>query len=395
MTNKSLFILGRQPELGRAELESILGPTSIEPLGNGAVLANTEITAGLFSRLGSCLKQAEIIATITSSGWPSIEKFIKTQLVDLMPLPNESGKLHFGLSVYGLAVNPSAVGALGLTVKKQLRQRGLSVRLVTPQDQAYLSTAQILGNKLVGAHGIEVIFYVERGTTYVAITKAEQDINSYSLRDHGRPMRDARVGMLPPKLAQTIVNLAAGPASQGTLLDPFCGTGVILQEASLIGFETYGTDLESRMIDYSQKNLDWLSERLRIVLPAPKLEVGDATSHEWSPPINYIASETYLGRAFISQPTKDQLHEAVATCNLIIKKFLRNLATQIEPGTRLCLAIPAWQAGQNTFIHLPMLDLLEELGYNRVSFEHAGVDKLIYYRTDQIVGRELLIITRK
>lgn len=395
MTNQSLFILGRQPELGRVELESILGADLIEVLGNGAMLVNQVVPDDLFKRLGSCLKQINVFDVIPSASWSAVEKYIKTQLVSKLPLDNHDGKLQFGISIYGHAINPNTIGALGLNAKKQLRQKGLSVRVISPKDQPYLSSAQIMGNKMVGPRGCEVVFYSENGKTYVGVTTAEQDINAYSLRDHGRPMRDAHVGMLPPKLAQTIINLATGPASQGTLLDPFCGTGVLLQEASLIGFSTYGSDLEPRMIDFSQKNLDWLGKKLNIELPDTRLEVADATDHTWRQPINFVASEAYLGRAFAFQPTKDQLHDAITTCNLIIKKFLRNLADQIEPGTRLCLAVPAWQVSQNQFTHLPMLDLLEEMGYNRVSFEHAGVDELIYYRSDQVVGRELLIITRK
>ena len=83
-----------------------------------------------------------------------------------------------------------------------------------------------------------------------------QDIESYTKRDRERPKRDAKVGMLPPKLAQIIINLAAGQLPEEklqnicdiplgepiprrllgqTVLDPFCGTGVILQEASADG----------------------------------------------------------------------------------------------------------------------------------------------------------------
>jgi hypothetical protein len=37
-----------------------------------------------------------------------------------------------------------------------------------------------------------------------------QDIDAYAERDFERPMRDAFVGMLPPKLAQIMLNLAVG-----------------------------------------------------------------------------------------------------------------------------------------------------------------------------------------
>jgi hypothetical protein len=38
---------------------------------------------------------------------------------------------------------------------------------------------------------------------------------------------------------------------------------------------------------------------------------------------------------------------------------------------------------------------MDEIGYNRMSFEHARTEDLIYYRSDQIVCRELLVLELK
>jgi tRNA (guanine10-N2)-dimethyltransferase len=232
-----------------------------------------------------------------------------------------------------------------------------------------------------------------------------QDINAYARRDQNRPKRDARVGMLPPKLAQTIVNLATGPIDPkygAVVLDPFCGTGVVLQEAALMGFDIYGTDIEPRMIEYTDQNLAWLQDHLAQHITVHgqdkryyRLEVGDATEHAWTPPPSIVASETYLGRPLSSWPNADTLREIIGTCNVIIEKFLRNLAEQTQPGLRLCLAVPAWHAPNGKIHHLPLIDHLEKIGYNRYRFEHVRDADLVYYRPGQIVGRELLVITRK
>ena len=41
------------------------------------------------------------------------------------------------------------------------------------------------------------------------------------------------------------------------MLDPFCGTGGILLEAGLIGIHIIGSDIEQKMIDGCQKNLEF------------------------------------------------------------------------------------------------------------------------------------------
>ncbi len=81
-------------------------------------------------------------------------------------------------------------------------------------------------------------------------------------------------------------------------------------------------------------------------------------------------------------------------CNDIAQGFLQNLRRQVTPGTRCCIAAPAWFDGK-TFLHLPVIDDLEKIGYNRISFKHVGKSSLIYHRSDQIVARELLVLTVK
>jgi tRNA (guanine10-N2)-dimethyltransferase len=330
--------------------------------------------------------------------------------------------------------------ATGLNIKKAIQKNsGRSVRLV-PNKGAELNTAQVIHNKLTTPNGWELVFVRSGEKTLVAQTVSVQDIDSYSERDFGRPKRDARVGMLPPKLAQLLINLATGPneflavkdqlsndivcmlpedvqkmhaeRANTTLLDPFCGTGVVLQEALLMGYKAVGTDLEQRMVDYSRQNLEWLSLKHPHVTNNYQLAAGDATTATW-PPVHMIATESYLGRPFTAAPTAEVLAQTVSDCNVIIKKFLQNIHGQLEPGTRLCLAIPAWlvshssphvtrrssrvfgSAGAARYVwHLPLVDQIEELGYNQVRFERVRDDELLYYRPDQIVARQLIVLTR-
>lgn len=395
MNHKSIFLLGRQPAIGRAELESIFGAEHLVRLGESAMISDLPLTDIPFARLGSTMRLARPITVLKDGTWPDIARAALKQLpalIDALPL---DGKIKIGLSVYGLEVTPPELLRTGLEAKKIAKKAGRSVR-IAPNTEPALNTAQVTHNGLVGERGIELLFIKDGAAVYLAQTVAIQDINAYAKRDQERPKRDARVGMLPPKLAQTIVNLGTGglePSLEHVVLDPFCGTGVVLQEALLMGFGAYGTDIETRMIDYSRQNLEWLTTHG--INPDPTLEVGDATTHQWTHPISVVACETYLGQALSSWPTPDKLQEIKGNCNVIIQKFLRNLAPQIPSGTRLCLAIPAWQAPNGRLHHLSVLDQLDNLGYNRISFVWANEEEMVYHRPDQLVARELLIITRK
>jgi len=386
----TLLVLGRQPALGLAELESLYG-TQVRPVGDQAALVGATVE---FSRLGGSIKACKLLTVLDTIDWKKIETYLIQKTPEhAAQLPE--GKLQLGISVYGLDVTTQRILATGLSVKKAIKKVGKSVRL-TPNQSLALSSAQVHHNHLTRANGWELVVVRDGEQTILAQTTDVQDIASYTIRDRMRPKRDARVGMLPPKLAQIIINLATGvPDRELTILDPFCGTGVVLQEAWLMGYEAIGTDIDNRMIDYSTQNLQWLLKKDDI---SPlQLAVGDATSYSWGAPgaFDAVACETYLGRPFTSVPAPEVLEKNITDCNLIIKKFLQNIAQQVPTGLRMCIAVPAWQVGKNRFKHLPLVDSLSEIGYNRISFEHVGNEQLLYYREDQIVARELLVITRK
>lgn len=408
------MILGRQPELGLAELESLYGADKVRPAGAQAAIVDVDPCLLAFDRLGGSVRFCKVLTTLEVTEWKKIEKF----LLQVSPGHSASmpeGKMTLGLSLYGFNESVKRIEATGLSLKKAIRKTGRPVRLV-PTKTHELNTAQVLHNKLTGPNGWELVFVKDGNQTVVAQTVKIQDIESYTLRDRERPKRDTKVGMLPPKLAQILINLGAGllpedklesiceiPAEQPipqplldrTVLDPFCGTGVVLQEALLMGYGSYGTDLDQRMVDYTNYNIrTWLKSWYDFQTPV-FVEKGDATSHQWKEKFDFVAAETYLGRPFTSQPSPEILAQTVAECNLIIKKFLQNIGSQVEPGTRLCLAVPAWQSRPGEFKHLPLIDSLSDLGYNRVIFEHVRDDQLLYHRAEQIVARQLIVITRK
>lgn len=418
MEYKSIFMLGRQPAIGRAELESLFGADHVQPIGDQAMATDLAPDDIDFARIGGSVRLAKVLTPLPTTQWPALARYLAEKIPGHLDYLPPEGKLKLGLSVFGLPVKTEQLFRTGLELKKICKKAGRSVRLV-PNSEPALSSAQVLHNQLTGELGWELLFIKDGNQIWLAQTVKVQDINAYARRDQNRPKRDARVGMLPPKLAQTIVNLATGsapPSTDITVLDPFCGTGVVLQEALLMGYSVHGSDIEQRMVDYSRENvMDWLNMRLHPEIRVNVgFELGDATTHQWSASkatkrsdtgvedvemvplrIDFVASEVYLGRPLSSWPGADTLHEIIGTCNVIVEKFLKNIGRQTKPGQRFCLAVPAWRGPNGRLHHLPLLDRLEEIGYNRLRFKHARDSEIIYFRPEQLVARELLVITRK
>lgn len=388
-SSKFIAILGRQPKLGIAELERRFGSEAVTPLGDSAALLTTAQPVDI-DILGGSVKLARLVDRTASNGWLGVSKQAVKYL--LRELDRAPGKTTLGISAYGFSVGPRDVQKTGLIVKTRLKNSGGSLRLV-PNTETTLSSAQVFHNKLTGGSKRELILVAgSDGRGYIAETIGVQNIDAYTLRDRGRPKRDPLNGMLPPKLAQTMINLGVGTRSNIRVLDPFCGTGVVLMEAALMRHAVYGTDVNEKMIFYTRDNLNWLKDKYALHFDWYAHQ-ADATTAKWQQPVDAVVSESFLGEPMAQEPPAEKLVKVMEKCEQIVRGFLANLASQTEPGFELCVAIPAWRIAGG-IKHLPVVDDLEELGYNWIDFEHVDRSDLLYYREDQVVARELLVLKK-
>ena len=356
-----LAVLGREPELSNAELEALFG--KIKPLFSNLSLFESKTTPDIH-RLGGSLKLAE-----------------KLPEKPLNFLSKTEGKITLGVSDYSKNASKKSASSEAMKLKKILTRHGKSVRVVMG-DSAVLSTATSLHNGLSGKNPKKCELIKVENDWFKVI--GIQDIDAYSRRDQGRPKRDAKVGMLPPKLAQILINLCGPLPEDSTILDPFCGTGVLLQEALLMGYKAYGTDISKRIIDFSKNNLEYFKFKNY------RLEVGNAMDHQWKN-IDAVACESYLGKPMSNTPSEIILKEQKQECGNIVLGFLKNLAPQIKKATPVVIAIPAWLRENGKYERLEVIDEIENMGYNVNNKSREG---LFYYREGQIVARDIIILRK-
>ncbi|MBW4061888.1 hypothetical protein HJC99_04940 [Candidatus Saccharibacteria bacterium] len=371
-----LAILGRQPELGLLELESLLGADNITLFGKKASLFSGDVS---INRLGGVIK----IGDVLYSG-PTID--VLEAPIDWLGLGRGERKTTFGLSFYGPSVNPRLVLATGLELKKRLRQAG-PVRLVSPTTGTDLTAAQLHHNNVLG-EGFELMVMVSGSQMVVARTTAVQDIDAYAARDHARPARSAKVGMLPPKLAQVLLNTTSAPV----IIDPFCGTGVVLQEALLTDRSAYGSDLAPEMEAATRTNLEWLATQTSTPLPAWQVNTADARKATLPTSEAAVVSEGYLGTNLTAMPGSTQLAELEAEITALYRASLLNWARQLPSGAEIALCLPNWRV-QGGWKTPSVVDDLYKIGYTTKVFKHVP-GPVRYARPDQIVGRQFLLLTR-
>ena len=433
-----IALLGRQPEISIAELAAVFGTDCVNHISQQ--FAEVQTSQFDITTLGGTVKCAKVITELPASRTDKASLLAASRFITQhyqAKWAHSPHKITLGLSAYNLAVGARDVQKTGLILKSSLKKSGTSLRLI-PNDQPALSTATAHNNKLGSSpHKVELLLVKTTDRRLIiAESRGVQNITAYTRRDRHRPKRDAFVGMLPPKLAQIMLNLAlgaelltrqrshnnsatrsdsslsdksivlrtalpdafdleetAGSRAAVTILDPFCGTGTVLQEALLRGCDVVGSDLSQKMVDYTTENLAWLQS----TFTAPSRPVGrvidihqaDATTHHWpnSENLTAVVCETYLGQPFSAPPASQKLAEVAGNCNHIITGFLANIRPQLAPNTPLCIAVPAWYDASGHATHLPLIKNLQQLGYYQLNRT-----PLIYRRPDQIVARELLVL---
>ncbi len=131
---------------------------------------------------------------------------------------------------------------------------------------------------------------VSENTAYLGVKKAGIETSHFQQRrGHLRPFLSPIT--LHPKIARALVNLSQVKKQQ-TLLDPFCGTGGILLEAGLLGAYTVGSDIEQKMIDGSQKNLDYYHLKNYRLYCA---DIGDIA--RYAPSVDAVATDFPYARS--------------------------------------------------------------------------------------------------
>lgn len=396
-----IAILGRQPDISMAELESVFTKPNVQ-LVSGAVATIASSSIDL-SILGGSTKVGKIISQVPSKSKKDSDRFLEASrhITDyyLKKWQDHPGKITLGISAYGFQVSPRSVQKTGLILKSALKKHDVSLRLIPNNDSA-LPTAVSHNNKLgLSDNKVELLVVKADDSILIAQSLGAQNITAYARRDHGKPKRDAFVGMLPPKLAQIMLNLATGPLlsqAENTkqdnkslyILDPFCGTGTVLQEALIRGHFVLGSDLSEKMVNYTTENLGWIQDRLNTPGTILSIWEGDATTFTWNMAhtVDAVVCETYLGQPFSAPPSPQKLREVIGNCNHIISQFLKNIHPQLQQGTPLCIAVPSWRSKDGSLTHLPLIRHLADLGYE------LQRQPLVYSRPDQVVAREILVL---
>lgn len=374
----TLFFFGSHPELSYAELKAVCPillhiPYTLHTHGTyGSLETEQSIDASAFmGRLGGTIKIAEKIE--------ATEETLDDWLTNALPADSKN---IFGVSVYS-EQSPrdrlNAVRRIGMSLKRSLQASERAVRFVQSQDPT-LSAVIVTKEHLI-TKGCDLCIVHDKNETLFARTVAVQPFEEFSHRDYGRPERDSKSGMLPPKLARMMVNFS-GATADSSLLDPFCGSGTVLQEALLMGVaRVYGSDMSEKAVSDTLHNLEWMKLRAQEVVEQSAERLRSNSTLRSAAPFDHIVFEGFLGKP---KPYERDIPEIKRELTALYRDVFAELSHVLAPNGTIVAAFPFWL--------LPEFD--ERLPLEKI-LESAGLQltqkPLYYFRANARVGREIIV----
>ena len=401
------FILGRESKLSLAELCNLYGSNKlITWTEHFAIFSLSHFSQTDLMHLGGSLRVIRILEEGISS-----EHFTSQILLTIKESKHE-GKYTFALANYGIQL---PIFDMGMRIKKMLLGEGISARLVNHENTNIHSA--VFKKEKLAKQGGEFCFLQTPQIGYFGITIAAQDIDDYSRRDTTKE-RDMIVGMLPPKLAQMMINLSRKNSEDlPWIYDPFCGLGTVLIEAANMNIlSILGSDINPDMVTATQNNINSYIETEKVWYDritksggTPKKNIHhlkseiflmDATEIEISMGSenlrgHNIVSEWYLGDIMHPRSiTIDKVQKERRKLATMYRKFFVWLKNLHFTGD-ICMTFPFWDiAGKYSFFS-EIHDILSELWYKTIPLlpedEELTTKKwtLLYKRPGQTVWREV------
>ncbi len=394
---KYFFILGNNPTLSLAEISAIFDLSKNKGhfvIPNIFILDTEENIkpTELIKRLGGTIKIGIINDKINPNNQTIINK-----ANDLIDEHNKEGKFKFGFSNYGnqkINLKP-----IGMEIKKYLKEQSVSCRWITSKEKT-LSSVVVEQNKLT-SKGIEIVFIPNAENNkeiFIGKTLAVQPFKELSYRDYGRPARDDESGMLPPKLAQIMINLVQAKL-EDIILDPFCGSGTIITENLLMGYKNLiGSDVSEKAGADKKKNISWITKNWKLKIG--KLEIYQQDSTKLSKiikpeSIDVIVTEPFLG----PQRGKIDIKKTVPELEQLYNKSLKEFNKILKTNGRVVMIWPIFLKANSTKLNLDLNDFkiiepLPEYLINNKDLKITPRNTIIYGRQGQKIWREIVILEK-
>ncbi|MDE1848901.1 MAG: hypothetical protein KGH55_02620 [Nanoarchaeota archaeon] len=370
---KYLFILGRNIELSVAEIKAFFRKNNLDfkqigLVGNGLLVETKEqLPESSIDKLGGTVSIGEVLASGKA-------KDIFDELDKKAIYSVEEDKLNY--AVYNF--NGKDFADILLRLKQKFRKESLKATEKKLSGNIKMQDGEFV--PAIASRKIDEQYFVF-GDNFGRIIE-KTDYKALEGRDMKKPIRRNELA-ISPRLAKILINLSEVKEGD-TLLDPFCGIGVILEEALLQNIKVAGIDKDKNAIEGAKKNLKWFGfkEWTDYIL------INDDSSGFHSSRISKvqgIATEPALGKLQKSNPSPEDARKMVNKFEEMMIRVLKNLNGNVSG--KIAFTAPLVFTNKGKFA----------CNFERISSStklKILEGPIHEYRDDSIVGRDIIVLSK-
>jgi tRNA G10 N-methylase Trm11 len=365
---KYLFILGRNIELSIAEIKAFFRKEEgfkfkeIGLIDNGFLIETDKVLSeNSIDMFGGVVSIGEVLASGKAKEiFNEIDK--KTIYI------GDDNKLNYVLFNF----NGKDFSDISFYLKQKFKKEELKATEKKLTGNIKLQKGEFVPN--VSSKNIDEQYFVFEDNFGRIIQKSNYE--KIEERDMKKPVRRNELS-ISPRLAKILINLAE-VKSNGTLLDPFCGIGVILEEALLQNLKVIGIDKDKKAIESARANLKWFEFNGKDY----KLICDDSSKIKIEK-FDVIVTEPELGELQKGTPSKEKAIEIIKNFERLMINVLKNLKSEIRG---------------NIVFTAPLIFTNRErisCNFNNVS-DKVGLKIVLgpihEFRKDSIIGRDIIVL---
>lgn len=346
------------------------------------------------------ISKEELLKKVKNIGW-SI-KVMEVSLVDNdienileknLWLETHEWKFNYAMNIFW----KSEIGHKELLriSKKIIKEHGKNPRFIN-QDFKNISSVAIIKEALIKKWtDFNFIFTWEK--TYFWHTIFVQDIYGYSNRDYGKD-RDMNIGMLPPKLAQMMINISGWK----NIYDPFVWLWTVLIESIYMeNKKVYGSDLNERMVETSKNNLQNLKKYFSFDSNIIFQNAKYIHEIDFLNEVDAIVTEWYLWEIMTQNNISlERIEKQRKKLSELYEWFFSGLK-KLNFNGNIVISFPFWEMKWKYFYFEEIYDIIktycktEKLLPENIEFLETKSGSLLYKRDSQLVGREIFCLQLK
>ncbi len=367
MAKEYIFILGRDPELSILEIKSYLEARNVKyriiEQSDKALVVN--LPPLNFKKVINDLGGTSKIARVIDLGKEEVYLGV-------------SNKIRYTISCYS-EVNGEVVEAIKDALKDKFKQEKIKAMFEKAgKKQKYMDASQLLSKKIL-SQGFELVIFGDR----IAKTIAAYNPKEYKKRDLGKPAQRP-LHTISVRLAKILINLS-GAKEGDTLIDPFCGIGVVLQEAMMMGINVKGMDIERNCVRDSLKNIEWTKIRYNTKAKY-KVMQGDSSRDLYKlKGADALATEPYLGPFLKKIPMKDKALKIIRELKPLYQNVLKDIKKVVKDKS--VIIVPRFRLYSGERVKMDFLSLAK-----RARLRPTKESPIIYASPGSKIEREIWIL---